>query len=168
MKKSITKKAKPISRKRPKSVLAKAWETRRAKAELKKFWDEAAPAKPPKLQGGFIMQPELEEEIASLAKATPTSETATPRSENEATANGVNAAFDAIVRSNVMHRDEMLLGFMGDMAAMRRVTNSGHYPVMVSRAQAKAIETFLDEHGYSPWGHRGTGNSESSEVAKAA
>lgn len=150
--KSITKKI--TTRKRPKSVLRKAWATRRANAKLDKFWG-VEKAEPANLPG-----------IAGLAKATPTSETETRRSE-AATAGGLNEAFEALARNNVMHRDEMLLGFMGDMSAMRRVTNSGHHPVMVSRAQAEAIESFLDEHGYSPWG-RSTGSGGTSEVRKSA
>lgn len=133
--KSITKK------KRPSSVLRKAWATRRAKKDLA---NEIAKSMKPQLTAALQSQD------------TPTSETETRRSDNAAEANGVNPAFDAVFRTIEMHRDEMLLGFLGDMAAMRRVTTSGHYPVMVSRAQAEAIETFLEEHGYSPWGRRST------------
>jgi hypothetical protein len=174
--KSITKK--PTTRKRPKSVLQKAWATRRAKAaasQFKGYSKKNLPQSELDRRAGIVntstefMPATFEEETAtaSSSKATPISETETHRSDNAATANGVNAAFDAISRNNEMHRDELLLGFMGDMSAMRRITNSGHYPVMVSRAQAEAIESFLDEHGYSPWG-RSTGNGGASEVRKAA
>ncbi len=147
MKKSITKKA--TSSKRPKSVLRKAWETRRKnekhraslEGQMNKvfFGDNADTSKLPGL--------------ASLSQATKTLGTETPRSENAATVGGVNAAFDAVARTIEMHRDEMLLGFMGDMSAMRSTNGrTGHHPIMLSKAQANAIEEFLSLHGYSAWG----------------
>lgn len=74
---------------------------------------------------------------------------------------------DAIARTLDMHRDEQLCGFLGDMSAARRSGQMvGHFPVMLSRSQAEAIEQWLVEQGYSAFGKRASGDS--APVTKAA
>jgi hypothetical protein len=65
----------------------------------------------------------------------------------------LRAESDAVLRTIEIHRKEQLCGFMGDMTVMRGMRHgSDHMPVMVSWAQAEAIETFLAEHGFSSFG----------------
>lgn len=150
MKKSITKKKATTSRKRPKSVMRKAWETRRAKLAA------AAGYMPPEAlkQAAQEATNQLRSRMLDgLSPDTKTSETETHRSE----VNGPYLNPDAIDRTNERHRDEQLLAFMGDLAAARQSGNcNGHYPWLVSRPQIGAIEDFLSLHGYSAWG-KGSG-----------
>jgi len=52
------------------------------------------------------------------------------------------------------YRTEQLCGFLGDMHVMRLQKRDGnHMPIMLSWAQAKAIEQHLLTEGFSAWGY---------------
>lgn len=60
---------------------------------------------------------------------------------------------DAILRTVVLHRDEQLCCFLGDMQALRQMAGIPCFaPFTISRSQIEAIEDFLTEQGYSPFG----------------
>lgn len=131
-------------KKRPKSVFAKGWATRRRNQELLNGPGE-------KIQG-----------IAAIP-ATPESN-ADPRNPNMA-----QSPIDAIARTLDMHRDEQLCCFLAEMSTMRRTgALQGHFPIMLSRSQAEAIEGWLTEYGYSPFGRRTEGCSSTAPTTKAA
>lgn len=160
MKKSITKKAK-----RPKSVLKKAWETRRKNAAHRAL-PEAEMNR--LLYGDTETSSDLMKQVAPMLKSPPglaslaqgtqqTSQTATLRSE----ANGINPEYNPaaeIAHVLDLHRTEQLCAFLGDISALRQNGQmKGHYPIMVSRTQINAVEDFLRDHGYGPWG-KGSGS----------
>lgn len=136
---------KPSKRKRPKSVMQKAWATRRLKA---------------------MTLVDREEFLKGVAAHMPTAESnADPQNPNSR----LRSEVDGIARTIELHRDEMLLGFLGDMAAVRGMRPyNDHHPMLVSRAQAEAIEQFLTEQGYSPWGRRSGAAGDQNAVEKAA
>lgn len=84
------------------------------------------------------------------------------------------AGGDAIMRTILMHRDEQLCCFLAEVATIRRQPSVGAYmPLMISRSQVDAIESLLEEHGYSGWGKRTSGTNTTVRftpppVAKAA
>lgn len=146
MTKSITK---TKGRKRPKSVLQKAWETRRkyqAAAKIAELSKEMMPGN---------SQPNMSAQgLALLAKGTPTSETAIPRSD-AAQANGINTAYAAeITDLKRDYRDRQLRSFQGDFRSISRgrmLTDST--PLTLSWEQARAIHEYLLIEGYTAFGN---------------
>jgi len=132
----MPKKPKPLSsvrrKRRPKSIYAKGWETRRLRAQ----GIPANVAIPNAMVGG---DPNV-----------PLTTGLTTQSRSEVSGG------DALLRMAMMHRDDQLCGFLGDMNAMRMMRMPAHAPMMLSRAQAEAIEEFLIDHGYSLFG-KGSG-----------
>jgi len=125
--------------KRTKASYSKGWETRRRNAAL---------AQPNRSVEGMTAN-ELTEALKACA-TTAAQDTASDNSRR-------HSEVDAISRTLDLHRDEQLCGFLGDMSAMRSMGSlRGHYPVMISRAQVEAIEGFLSDHGYGPFG-KGSG-----------
>lgn len=146
MKKQSKQPSKTPHGKRPKSVLRKAWKTRRARAEL---------AKLPKYDPKAPLVVDREAFLREVAAHMPQTDTA---NDNKAQSSQTrHSEIDGIARTIELHREEMLLGFMGDMNAIRQTRKGNdHHPMFLSRAQAEAIESFLIDHGYSPWG-KGSG-----------
>lgn len=144
MKKQSKQPSKTPHGKRPKSVLRKAWKTRRARAEL---------AKLPKYDPKAPLVVDREAFLEEVAAHMPQTDTA---NDNKAQPSQTHRSeIDGIARTIELHRDEMLLGFMGDMNAIRsQRRGTDHHPIMLSRAQAEAIEQYLNEQGYTPWGRR--------------
>lgn len=143
MKKSITKKAKPTARKRPKSVLRKAWETRRAKLEATQ-------------QAANQLR---SQSLASLSPGTKTSETATHRSDDNA-ALGLDIARRAGIvqgRSD-LKRETDDAALCGIVAMYRLWDRSGaapaHAPAMISAIAMKAVVEHLESLGYTANGKR--------------
>lgn len=114
-----------VSRKRrPKSVYAKGWATRRRKASILTQHDDH-------LMGQQNMP------VPQVAQ--------TSRSEM--------AAGDGIIRTLRIARDEQICCFLAEMAAIRRMGSPTPFgPIMVSRSQIDAIEDFLAEHGCTQFG----------------
>lgn len=138
-------------RMRPKSVLKKAWETRRRNAGVKPLTID---------RDGFLKG--LGTELRNLNEGLPTQSGAmepknaqaspTPRSDNP----------DPIAALLDQFRDEQLCSFVAEIAAIRHMQGpNSHQPIMLSRPQAEAIEDFLVSEGYGPFGR-------SSVVRKAA
>lgn len=130
--------------KKPKDRYAKGWETRRAKASQKVLagLNEAlAMAADAPIPSSAIQNAAIRGQVHILNQAAQMS---------PETAGG-----DAILRTVMMHRDEQLCCFMGDMAALRRMGGSRFMPVVISRSQIEAIEDFLADQGFSMFGRSG-------------
>lgn len=135
---------------RPKKIYAKGWETRRRRAEAAKEAKELI------LSMG-----------ATLEKAAESTQTQGWQPVKPAQAGEVSAG-DAIMRTIIMHRDEQLCCFLAEVSTIRRQGVPAYAPLMVSRSQVEAIESLLEEAGYSQFGKRGTTTAQSYGVAKAA
>jgi hypothetical protein len=121
-------------RKRPRSVLAKAWVTRRKNAAAKGVNKEE-----------FLRK--LDASLRLATEETPPA-TQTPRSE----AWGVLRDVSDMLHANMT---EQLCSFVGDMAAIEHMRPAeDHHPVMVSWPQARAVQTFLHSHGFTSFGYK--------------
>lgn len=119
------------SRKRPKSVLTKAWETRRAKAVAKQA---------PEGKTKFISQATLR--AADQASPIPHSEVVERMK-----------FLSEITEENMV---DQLCSFIADMGMMEHMrTPTDHHPIMVSWPQAKALARFLRLHDIGPFGYNG-------------
>jgi len=130
--------------KRPKSVFAKGWETRRRNQLLRDSENMGVPG-----------NPVMGETNADPRDPNVYQQSATLRAANQASPIPPSSpsAIDAIENTLRLQRDEQLCGFMADLLFVRQhVRGPVHAPMVVTRSQIDAIEEFLSEHGYSAFG----------------
>lgn len=134
-------------KRRPKSVYAKGWETRRAnKAALEEFLGQKTVQALKKGLAPLTNDPDA-------AKAAGWS----PVTVAEAAQMGAvhsEQRGDAVISLLAIHRDEQLCCFLADIMQLRKCGMPAHAPIMVTRSQVEALEDFLTEHGVTMFGRR--------------
>lgn len=136
-------------KKRPKSVYSRGWETRRRNQERENAADVWA------AQAALNEISRHEKLSATTMRGASTEPGANLNTTGTATPSRSEASGgDALLRMRIMHRDDQLCGFVAEMATMRRMSKNDHMPLMMARAQLEAIEDFLIESGFTPFGRR--------------
>lgn len=151
-------------RRRPKSIYAKGWETRRLRKIARDAYLEEATGALSNALGAVTSDPKA----AQAAGWTPVNVAEAAMMTSDPNVRSEISGGDALLRLTTLHRDEQLSCFMADMAAMRRMGMPSHAPVIITRSQIEAIEDFLAEHGVSMFGRNRQGQAPVGETNKAA
>jgi hypothetical protein len=139
---------KATSRKRPKSVMKKAWETRRLRAAVKK-----RQYLPLEINREAFLK-DVGAQLGALDNSMPQN---AQNPNTKPPSDPIGLMMEATPRTNGEIRDEhmveQLCSFLADMVMVEHMRSPrDHHPIMVSWPQAKALARFLRLNDFSPFG----------------